>query len=632
MPKYAVTKYAVTMTFAALAVTLTLCAMHLGEADAAATAPAAGDAADTYLSPQAVVAGPDGRTLYVAGHTGRCVAVVNVADGKVASEIALPDEAGSLAISPDGASLYVTGESPSGRVHVIDLKSARLTASIKVGHTPSAVAVSPDGKTLYVCNRFDNDVSVIDVAAGREVKRFQAVRDPVAIAASPTGRHVVVGNQLPFGPTNGPYAAASVTIFDTTAGKAANIGLHDGATGLRGVCVSPDGRFAYATHVLGRYHLPTTMVERGWMCSNAMAVIDIEAGKLVNTVLLDGVDLGAANPWGVACSADGKLLCVTHAGSHEVNVIDRLAMHARLDKAAAGEKVTAVSASAEDVPNDLGFLAGIRRRTKLPGKGPRGLAIVGRTLYAAEYFSDSLAAVDIDPSNRYPACKSIRLRREKPLTPRRLGELCFHDGTLCLQQWQSCSSCHPGARMDGLNWDLLNDGIGNPKNAKSMLLAPRTAPTMISGIRASSKVAVRAGIRFIQFAHRPEAEAQAIDAYLESLTPVASPHLIDGKLSPAAMRGKAVFASAGCSSCHSGKLGTDLKSYDVGTGPDQLGIKKFDTPTLVETWRTAPYLFDGRAATVTDVLTRFNKSDRHGTTSDLTARQVADLVEYVLSR
>ena len=44
------------------------------------------------------------------------------------------------------------------------------------------------------------------------------------------------------------------------------------------------------------------------------------------------------------------------------------------------------------------------------------------------------------------------------------GNMYFHDATLGFQGWQSCASCHPNdARADGLNWDLLNDGLGNPK-------------------------------------------------------------------------------------------------------------------------------------------------------------------------
>ena len=70
----------------------------------------------------------------------------------------------------------------------------------------------------------------------------------------------------------------------------------------------------------------------------------------------------------------------------------------------------------------------------------------------------------------------------------------------------------------------------------------------------------------------------------------------------------------------------------MGIGPDRRGIKEFDTPTLVEVWRTAPYLFDGRAATMLEVLTKFNPKDTHGATSKLSKQQIADLAEYVLSR
>ena len=37
----------------------------------------------------------------------------------------------------------------------------------------------------------------------------------------------------------------------------------------------------------------------------------------------------------------------------------------------------------------------LERRIPLAGNGPRGLAVVGNTAYAAEYFSDTLGAVDL---------------------------------------------------------------------------------------------------------------------------------------------------------------------------------------------------------------------------------------------
>ena len=83
--------------------------------------------------------------------------------------------------------------------------------------------------------------------------------------------------------------------------------------------------------------------------------------------------------------------------------------------------------------------------------------------------------------------------------------------------------------------------------------------------------------------------------------------------------------------CHSGPLHTNLGSFNVGTGTGREKDKAFDTPTLVEIWRTAPYLHNGSAATLKDVLTTFNPADTHGKTSGLTPRELADLEAYVLS-
>jgi cytochrome c peroxidase len=223
----------------------------------------------------------------------------------------------------------------------------------------------------------------------------------------------------------------------------------------------------------------------------------------------------------------------------------------------------------------------------------------------------------------------------KPMTKARFGELLFNDARICFQGWQSCASCHSSdARVDGLNWDNLNDGIGNPKNVKSLLLAHRTPPSMALGVREDAPFAVRAGIRHSLFAVRPEEEAAAIDEYLQSLAPIPSPFLVRGELSAKAQRGKTLFfdPAISCAACHPPPLFTSLQSYDVGTiGPLDKATDRFDTPTLVEIWRTAPYVHDGRAATLREVLTTCNSSDEHGKTSPLSADQIDDLVEYLLS-
>ena len=256
---------------------------------------------------------------------------------------------------------------------------------------------------------------------------------------------------------------------------------------------------------------------------------------------------------------------------------------------AKGQRVSEVSASLSDVSSDLSFLAGIRRRIALSGNGPRGLALAGDTAYIAEYFTDSASVVDLTPGAPHPV-RPIQLAAKVVTTPERQGERLFNDASLCFQKWQSCASCHPDSRVDGLNWDLLNDGIGNPKNSKSMLLSHMTPPVMSLGVRDNAEKAVRSGIKFIQFAVRPEEEAVAIDRYLKSMKPVPSPALQKGKLTPEAKRGAELFKSAGCMQCHTPPLFTDLKTYDVGTGTGNEKDKPFDTPTLVEVWRTAPYL------------------------------------------
>lgn len=72
--------------------------------------------------------------------------------------------------------------------------------------------------------------------------------------------------------------------------------------------------------------------------------------------------------------------------------------------------------------------------------------------------------------------------------------------------------------MDAMNWDLMNDGIGNSKNCKVYYCLSHSPPAMISGIRASSYVAVRTGYKYIQFIDLPEEFATCVDEYL-SLKP-----------------------------------------------------------------------------------------------------------------
>jgi YVTN family beta-propeller protein len=588
-------------------------------------------ASEGYLSPGVMVMSEDQSQIYIAAQTSNSVLVFDVANKGVARAIPLKASPTGLAFSKDGSQLIVTLAGAPGSVLMLNPADGSVIREVQAGHTPTAPACSSDGKTLYICNRFDNTVARINLETGETAGLIEVDREPVAAALTPDGAVLLVVHQLPSGRANGSYTAARVSLIDTAAAEiVTELKFPNGSSSLREICLSPDGRFAYVTHILSRYQLPTTQLERGWMNTNAISVIDVANRAMLNTVLLDSVDLGAANPWAITCTPDGASLLATHAGTHEISVIDRAALHDKLDRAAKGEKVSSVSARAEDVPNDLSFLVDVRRRIRLTGNGPRAIVTAGSTAYVAEYFTDTICAVDFAADAR-PRPESIALGAVVPQTPERMGEQHFFDAALCFQHWQSCASCHPDARADALNWDLLNDGMGNPKNTKSMLLSHETPPAMMSGIRDSAETAVRSGIKFIQFAVRPEEDAQAIDAYLKSLKPVASPQLVNGELSEQAQRGKEVFERAGCSKCHSGSYHTDLNAYNVGTGSGREENAEFDTPTLVEVWRTAPYLYDGRAKNMWEVLKRYNREDMHGATSELSKEDLDALIAYVMS-
>jgi cytochrome c peroxidase len=175
--------------------------------------------------------------------------------------------------------------------------------------------------------------------------------------------------------------------------------------------------------------------------------------------------------------------------------------------------------------------------------------------------------------------------------------------------------------------------MGNPKNARSMLLAHKTPPAMASGVRGDAEAAVRSGITHIQFAVRPEDDAVAIDEYLKALEPVPSPHLVNGQLTEAAKRGKELFFSkrVNCGECHPEPLYADLKMHNVESRGKYDRRDEFDTPTLVECWRTAPYMHDGSFVTVKDLIAKGKHGKYGGDVEGLSEQEINDLVEFVLS-
>jgi len=510
-----------------------------------------------------------------------------------------------------GGYAYVTTFETAGKVHFLNLQTGEVEKTLATGSGANTPLLSPDGSTLYVLNQFQNSVSKIDVNSRQIVATVRVLREPRAAVIDKEGKFLFVANFLPAQRADLDTVAARVSVIDLDGfQKIKDIPLANGSNALRGMALSPDNRYVFVTHNLGRFGVPTTQLQQGWMNTSAMGIIDVSTLENAGTVLLDDPERGAAGIWGVNCTANS--IVIAHSGTHEVSLID---YNGFVEKLSAHPNKNALDF-------DLTFMQGIRKRILLVGNGPRNFIISGNKAFVPTYFSDTLNVVNLDDAQIH----AVALNPGRVASKVDIGERVFNDATYCFQNWQSCNGCHPGdARADGLNWDLMNDGLGNPKNAKSLLYSHVTPPAMISGIRQSAEMAVRAGFTHIQFAKIPEELANCVDEYLKSLRPVPSPWLVDGKLSEKAARGKRVYEKLGCGNCHSGPYYTDLQMYRIGK--DVEFEKGWDTPALVEVWRTAPYLFDGRAATMEDVFALH----KHGIYEKLSGKELEELVEYVNS-
>lgn len=519
--------------------------------------------------------------------------------------------------------LWVVSDGANGKLYELNASNLSILSETNIGASPSAVSYNPLTRSLWITQRFNNTLWEIDPQSKQILTRLEIGREPVDLVSFSDNNYLLVVNNMPEMSSLSFPVSSVLSIVDV---KKKNVSkrilLPNGSIDAKAVAISGDQRYAYVTHLLARYQLPTNQVDRGWISTNALTIIDLEEQERLTTVLLDTPQKGTANPWGVAVTNDNKQLIIAASGTHELVCVDREGLHQRIEDVIQGKKTTPSTAKIEDIPNDAGFLHGLVSFIPTDGKGPRSVVVAKETAFTANYFTGELVSIDL-PSGK----KQVTIQTGRPVTAtiEGQGEMYFHDASLCFQSWQSCASCHPNeARMDGLNWDQKNDGFGNPKNTKSLLLSHETPPSMITGIRKDAEAAVRAGYKYIFFAAENETITHAMDVWLKSLTPLQSPYLVDGELSDAAQKGKILF-DAHCASCHSGPYYTDMKQYkiDWAIGPDK--EVKMDVPTLRETWRTAPYLYDGRAYTMREVL------DIHGPATKVSDNELNDLAEYVLS-
>jgi YVTN family beta-propeller protein len=240
-----------------------------------ATIPVSGQNADT------VAVSPDGAFVYVASENGQ-VSVISAATNSVVSTIPISGSPWTVAVSPNGALVYAT---TTGTIAVIDAATNSVVNNINVGSAAYAVAFSPDGTRAYVSNGV---VSVIDTATSAVLTTTISVGSyPTELAVTPDGTHLYVSN----------YGSGTVSVVDTATNAVVDT-ITVGANPY-GIVFSPDGSHAYVATYGG-----------------TVAVINTATDSVI-----DNINVGPSV--GITISPDGGHLYVSHySSSNTVTVID----------------------------------------------------------------------------------------------------------------------------------------------------------------------------------------------------------------------------------------------------------------------------------------------------------------------
>jgi cytochrome c peroxidase len=346
-------------------------------------------------------------------------------------------------------------------------------------------------------------------------------------------------------------------------------------------------------------------------------------------------------PHGVDFSPAGDLAFVAYQGNNEVRVFN----------AYTNATVTALSLGTELTPQDL---------VVTPD---------GSRLYVMNFMTRSLSAFDVAELIQGTSSTAAQLgvvdTVQTELLPSQVlaGKQIFYnaaDTRMTAQGYISCAVCHLDGGSDGRVWDFTNRGEGLRNNiqlqGKGGVGQGNVHWTGNFDEIQDFELDIRnafGGTGFIGGAPNPSLGApnagrsaglDALAAYVSSLSGVGrSPHRnANGTLTADGAAGKLLYQGLGCAACHSGsqfsdsKVGTTgLLLHDVGTIKPSSGkrlnqpLTGLDTPTLRGLWNTGPYLHDGSAATLLDVLTTQNPAGLHGATGSLTPAERDQLVAFL---
>jgi PKD domain/Di-haem oxidoreductase, putative peroxidase len=379
---------------------------------------------------------------------------------------------------------------------------------------------------------------------------------------------------------------------------------------LTSVVLSPDGQSLVVAGL--KANMDRGLVRDGLAMRNdavsrsLLRSLDPETGEQKGRAIFDNRDMVGA----VTFTPTGDRLLVAHLGAKVVDILD---------------------------PWQLTRIGGWQD----VGVGLDGIATDGHTAWVLASWDRKLIAYDLDAGNAQVELGRLDLLATEPLPAEVLaGGRLFHaagDPRMSLDAYLSCASCHLDGDSDHRTWDFTDRGEGL-RNTLPLYAMPTEGPFHWSAnfdelqdfendIRLH-----QLGTGFLAEADWAEcsdtlgpskagrsAELDALVAYLDHLrgqVPRSPYRNIDGSPTADAVEGGAIFQREGCESCHRSPDYTDAGwstedqpiLHDVGTllptsggrlGGELTGLR---SPGLRGLHASAPYLHDGRAATVEEAL------------------------------